>query len=421
VPSADTVLAALSLGIWLYLFVARGNFWRLRVDDDQAEYRSLQNWPRVAAIVPARNEAETIGQTVAALLEQVYPGEFSITVVDDHSEDETSQIARRTAKENAAGSRVSIHSASALPSGWTGKLWALHEGVLRSASATNESSRAERGISFRSNQSTTKTEATSDDAPTYFWFTDADVLHAPDTLSRLVSRAEQDKLDLTSLMVLLRAKTLPERALIPAFLFFFLKLYPPRWIARPRSRTAGAAGGCVLLRRKALERIGGLAAIRSEVIDDCALARAVKHSGGKIWMGLTRKSLSQRAYGTFAEIRDMIARTAFTQLRYSTLLLLGTLGGLFLTYIAPVLLLFTHHRDARVLALITWLLMSAVYLPTIRFYRLAPHRAPLLPLAALFYAYATWLSAVRYWRNRGAQWKGRAQAHRKVNRTAREP
>jgi GT2 family glycosyltransferase len=421
VPSADTVLAALSLGIWLYLFVARGNFWRLRVDDDQAEYRSLQNWPRVAAIVPARNEAETIGQTVAALLEQVYPGEFSITVVDDHSEDETSQIARRTAKENAAGSRVSIHSASALPSGWTGKLWALHEGVLRSASATNESSRAERGISFRSNQSTTKTEATSDDAPTYFWFTDADVLHAPDTLSRLVSRAEQDKLDLTSLMVLLRAKTLPERALIPAFLFFFLKLYPPRWIARPRSRTAGAAGGCVLLRRKALERIGGLAAIRSEVIDDCALARAVKHSGGKIWMGLTRKSLSQRAYGTFAEIRDMIARTAFTQLRYSTLLLLGTLGGLFLTYIAPVLLLFTHHRDARVLALITWLLMSAVYLPTIRFYRLAPHRAPLLPLAALFYAYATWLSAVRYWRNRGAQWKGRAQAHRKVNRAAREP
>jgi GT2 family glycosyltransferase len=410
VPSADTVLAALSLGIWLYLFVARGNFWRLRVDDDQAEYRPQQNWPRVAAIVPARNEAETIGQTVAALLEQVYPGEFSITVVDDHSEDETSQIARRTAKENAAGSRVGIHSASALPSGWTGKLWALHEGVLRSASATNESSRAERGISFRSNQSTTKTEATSDDAPTYFWFTDADVLHAPDTLSRLVSRAEQDKLDLTSLMVLLRAKTLPERALIPAFLFFFLKLYPPRWIARRRSRTAGAAGGCVLLRRKALERIGGLAAIRSEVIDDCALARAVKHSGGKIWMGLTRKSLSQRAYGTFAEIRDMIARTAFTQLRYSTLLLLGTLAGLFLTYIAPVLLLFTHHRDARVLALITWLLMSLVYLPTIRFYRLAPHRAPLLPLAALFYAYATWLSAVRYWRNRGAQWKGRAQA-----------
>jgi hopene-associated glycosyltransferase HpnB len=271
-----------------------------------------------------------------------------------------------------------------LPPGWTGKLWALNEGVLPASSS----------------------------APGFYWFTDADVIHAPDTLRRLVSRAKQNKLDLTSLMVLLRAKTFPERALIPAFLFFFLKLYPPHWIADPKARTAGAAGGCVLLRREALDRIGGLAAIRGEVIDDCALARAVKHGGGKIWIGVTRNSLSQRAYITFGEIRDMIARTAFTQLRYSTLLLLGTLLGLLLTYIAPIALLFARNPAARILALATWLLMSLLFLPTVRFYRISTHWAASLPLAAAFYAYATCLSAARYWLNRGAQWKGRSQARR---------
>src|SRR5260370_11155266 len=171
--------------------------------------------------------------------------------------------------------------------------------------------------------------------PAYYWFTDADIVHAPDTLQRLVARAERDKLDLTSLMVLLQAKTLPERALIPAFLFFFLKLYPPRWIAAPRARTAGAAGGCILLRSEALQRIGGLGTIRGEVIDDCALARAVKRSGGKIWMGLTRASVSLRVYTTFAEIRDMIARTAFTQLRYSFFSLSVALAGLLVTFLLP--------------------------------------------------------------------------------------
>jgi hopene-associated glycosyltransferase HpnB len=272
------------------------------------------------------------------------------------------------------------------------------------------SSRAKRGICFSSIGDTPTTDA-SDATPSYLWFTDADVVHAPDTLRRLVSRAKQDKLDLTSLMVLLRAKTLPERMLIPAFLFFFLKLYPPRWIANPKARTAGAAGGCVLLRREALQRIGGLQAIRNEVIDDCALSRAVKRTGGPIWMGVTRASRSLRA-NTFAEIRDMIARTAFTQLRYSAALLIGTLAALLLTYIVPVALVFPHQAAARSLALTAWLLMSLLFLPTVRFYRLSPFWAPLLPLAALFYAYATWLSALRYWLNRGAQWKGRSQAPR---------
>jgi cellulose synthase/poly-beta-1,6-N-acetylglucosamine synthase-like glycosyltransferase len=348
VPATAIALSSICVAIWLYLTLARGLFWRLRpFDDDQAHHPPPPNWPRVVAIVPARNEADTIGQTVAALLKRDYPGEFSLMVVDDHSEDDTALVAQQAAAQNGAASRFRIHTASPVPPGWTGKLWALDEGVRQTASPPNArraapppnaslpklSSRVERGICFSAvdDKPTTNSKDTN---PTYFWFTDADVLHAPDTLRRLVSRAEQNKLDLTSLMVLLQAKTLPERALIPPFLYFFLKLYPPRWIGDARASTAGAAGGCVLLRREALERIGGLAAIRSEVIDDCALARAVKHSGGSIGMGLTRTSVSLRAYTTFAEIRDMIARTAFTQLRYSPLLLVGTLAGLFLTYIA---------------------------------------------------------------------------------------
>src|SRR5712692_6926256 len=209
-----------------------------------------------------------------------------------------------------------------------------------------------------------------------------------------VMRRTRGRLDLTSLMVLLQAKTLHEQMLIPAFLYFFLKLYPPPWIADENASTAGAAGGCILLRREALERIGGLAAIRGEVIDDCALARAVKRSGGRIWMGLTRRSFSLRVYGSFGEIRDMIARTAFTQLGYSAPVLAATLAGMFFIYLAPA-----------------WVLMSLSFLPTVRFYRLSLLWAPLLPLAAIYYSYAMLVSAARYWLGRGGQWKGRAQAH----------
>jgi hopene-associated glycosyltransferase HpnB len=387
VISISTFLSATSLVIWLYLTFGRGVFWHLRpFDDDAIEHAAPPRWPRVVAIIPARNEAATIAATTSALLRQDYPGEFSFIVVDDHSEDETVRIAQHSASPRDADSRVLIHLASLLPPGWTGKLWALDEGVRHVGPQMAD----------------------------FYWFTDADVVHGPGTLRRLVARAEQDRLHLVSLMVLLQANTLPERALIPAFLFFFLKLYPPSWIAEPNARTAGAAGGCVLLRRSALEKIGGLAAIRSEVIDDCSLARAVKRAGGPIWMGVTRASHSLRAYVTFAEIRDLIARTAFTQLRYSAWLLVGTLAGLLLTYIAPVALVFTLPVTARLLALAAWLLMSLTFLPTVRFYRRSPFWAPLLPLAALFYAYATWLSAVRYWLDRGAQWKGRAQAPRQL-------
>jgi hopene-associated glycosyltransferase HpnB len=422
VPNPALLIAAISLAIWLYLTLARGGFWRLSAfDDDNGFSDPAKSWPPIAAIIPARNEAETIAQAVASLLQDNYRGKFSVVIVDDHSEDATVKLAQQAAQANRIGrhpAEVTIIHAPLLRPGWTGKLSALNAGVnfaLNCSLEENLSFRAERGICF----SSATTEQSTTEQPTYLWFTDADVVHAPDTLTRLMKRAERDNLDLTSLMVLLRAQTFPERFLIPPFLFFFLKLYPPSKIANPNSRLAGAAGGCILLRRDALDRIGGLSAIRSEVIDDCALARAVKRScsdgkKGNIWMGVTRKSHSLRAYSTFAEIRDMIARTAFTQLHYSTLLLLGTLLGLTLTYIAPIALLFAHDTATRLIALATWLIMSLLFLPTVRYYRISTHWAATLPLAATFYAAATVLSATRYWTNRGAQWKGRSQARRPI-------
>jgi hopene-associated glycosyltransferase HpnB len=408
VPTVALAAAIASAAIWLYLALARGNFWHLRpFDDDVVTHAPPAKLPKVIAIVPARNEAETIARSIASLLQQTYSGEFQIVLVDDHSDDATASIARQAATQVQAADRLTILAASPLPQGWTGKLWALSEGISflhLTDQRSNVSSRAERGICFSDPPSNHA------NAPDYLWFTDADIAHSPDTLARLVSRAEKNHLDLTSLMVLLHAKSFAERASIPAFLFFFLKLYPPNWIANPQARTAGAAGGCIFIRTKALARIGSLESIRQEVIDDCALARAVKHSGGNIWMGLTRKSVSLRPYNTFSEIRDMIARTAFTQLHYSTLLLLGTLLGLALTYLAPIALLFAQNNATRALAVATWLTMSLLFLPTIRYYRLNPLWAALLPATAAFYAYATLLSAIRHCARRGAQWKGRSQA-----------
>ena len=372
-----------SLLIWVVLTFFRGAFWQLRrFDDDVAPVENLTWWPRVAVIVPARNEAATIARAVLSLVQQEYPGELRVVVVDDHSDDGTVSLAREAAARLGASARVEMVQAAALTPGWTGKLWALQQGL-------------EKANAF---------------APDYLWLTDADIEHATDTLRRLVGRAETRRLDLVSLMVLLEANSFPERLLIPAFLYFFLKLYPPQWIADKNAKTAGAAGGCVLLKPEALERVGGLGAIRGEVIDDCALARAVKRAGGAIWMGLTRKSVSLRAYGSFAEIRDLIARTAFTQLGYSNLALIGTLLGMLLTYVVPVVFTFSAQATASRLGLAAWALMAVTYLPTVRFYRLSPIWAPLLPLTAVFYSYATWLSAARYWLGRGGQWKGRAQA-----------
>jgi hopene-associated glycosyltransferase HpnB len=383
VPSLPVILTGISLAIWIVLTFFRALFWQVRAfDADVAGDERPSNWPRVVAVVPARNEAETIERCVASLVNQDYDGELHLMVVDDHSEDETGKLAKHAAESSGRAQAVTVLQATALEPGWTGKLWALQQGV-----AAAESSQ-----------------------PEYYWFTDADIVHSPDTLRRLVARAEKQRLDLASLMVLLQAKTIPEKLLIPAFLYFFLMLYPPKRIGSRNSKTAGAAGGCVLVRRNALERIGGVSAIRAEVIDDCALAGAVKRTCGPIWMGLTRKSVSLRSYASFGEIRDLIARTAFTQLRYSALILLGTIAGMLVTYLAPVVFSFCTQPVAWRIGLAAWALMTVTYLPAIRFYGLSPLWAPLLPFAAIFYSYATFLSALRYWMGRGGQWKGRAQA-----------
>lgn len=376
-----TFLASISLAIWIYLFFARGSFWQF--EEDTTEPVPLTDWPRIVAIVPARNEAETIARSLASVATQDYPGDFSVIIVDDHSNDGTVALAK-AAGESARAGRVSVLSARELPAGWTGKVWAMHEGVCAAVEKT----------------------------PDFLWFTDADIVHAPKTLRRLVSRGETDCLDLASLMVRLPVKTFPERLLIPPFLYFFLMLYPPRWIADPQARTAGAAGGCLLLRRTALERMGGLAAIRNEVIDDCSLARAVKNGGGRLWMGLTRTSVSLRSYGTFSEICNLIARTAFTQLHYSFFLLLGTLLALFAAYTLPLICFFVGEDPGWFLAATAICLMVVSFGVTVRFYDLRFLWALTLPLAAMFYAYATSLSALRYWSGRGGQWKGRSQAPR---------
>ena len=378
-------IAALSLLIWLYLFFFNGHFWQIWIADaDARAVPPLERWPSVMAIVPARNEAASIEGTVKSLAQQDYRGNFSIVVVDDHSDDGTGDLARKAAPDSGAHAAVEVLEAPQLLAGWTGKLWALQAGI----------------------------DAAAVKRVDFFWFTDADVVHGPETLTQLVSRAEHEAHDLTSLMVLLRAETFAEKLVIPPFLYFFLMLYPPRWIAKPEARTAGAAGGCMLLRNSALARIGGLAAIRSEVIDDCSLAREVKKSEGKIWMGLTRTSMSLRRYISFGELLDMIARTAFTQLNYSLMQLVGTLGGLLLTFVAPVALALSTNSKIWLPALLAWCLMSASFLPTVVFYRLSPIWSPFLPVASVFYAYATFLSAVRYWLGRGGQWKGRAQAQK---------
>ena len=379
-----TAVALLTTFIWVYMLFLRGFFWRVTVPEKPlATVPSLHSRAdSVVAVIPARNEAPDIGQTVRALLAQNYPGNVRIIVVDDHSTDGTDEVAQRAAAAAGASDRVTVIAARDLPAGWTGKLWAVSEGL----------------------------EAAKALSPDYILLTDADITHGPQSLAILTTRANADDLDLTSEMVLLRCVSGPERMLIPAFVFFFFMLYPPRWIADPADHTAGAAGGCMLVRPAALERIGGIAAIRGALIDDCALAAAIKKSGGKIRLDVTRETVSARVYGSFGDIWAMIARTAYTQLHYSPVILVGTLAGLFLTYLVPPLFAIYGHGGPRLLGLITWGMMAVAFAPTLRLYGRSWAWGFALPAIATFYAAATIGSAVNYWRGKGGQWKGRAQA-----------
>jgi hopene-associated glycosyltransferase HpnB len=362
------VLGLTVVAIWVYLLAARGGFWRMR--EDRAEGKLPTAAPSVAAVIPARNEAETVGLAVASLACQKYPGEFHIVVVDDASDDGTAEIASSAAPAEL----LTVVRAGPLPAGWTGKLWAVAQGVREIR-------------------------------PDYYLLTDADIVHPPENVAALASRAAAGGYDLVSYMARLRCESPAERALVPAFVFFFFMLYPPAWNRSPRP-AAGAAGGCMLVRREALERIGGIELIHGELIDDCALARAVKRSGGQVWLGLSSDTRSIRRYQTFDEIGRMIARTAFTQLHYSTGLLAGTLAGLALTFLVPPLLAFRGSWYGAA----AWALMAASYIPVLRFYHRSLLWAPLLPLIAAFYSAATVRSAVAYWRGAGGMWKGRPQA-----------
>jgi hopene-associated glycosyltransferase HpnB len=372
-----TAIGVASAAIWVYLVALRGGFWRIRPD------KAADSPPprRIAAVIPARDEAEVIGRAVSSLLRQRYPGALDIFVVDDHSTDGTAETARAAASNAGAAERLTILRAEPVPPGWTGKLWAVHQGIERARTLD----------------------------PDYLLLTDADIVHAPDNLARLVARAEGDGRDLVSLMVKLQCRTTSERLLIPAFVFFFFKLYPPRHVADPARRIAAAAGGVMLIRRDTLDRVGGVDSIRHEIIDDCALARRVK-TVGKIWVGAAGDTVSIREYGSWRAIWDMIARCAFAQLGYSAPALAGTVAGMTLIYLAPPVLLLAGPMPARVLGAVSWAGMSAIYLPVLRLYRVPVALAPLLPLAALFYTAATVGSAIQYWRGRGGRWKGRFQA-----------
>jgi hopene-associated glycosyltransferase HpnB len=369
------VTGAIALAIWIYLVFARGGFW-LEFYRRSAAPGRLRHAPAIVAVIPARNEAPVVGQAIDSLCSQGYPGRFHIILVDDSSDDGTADAARSAAPRDL----LTVVHATAMPEGWSGKLWAVAEGVRR----------AERL------------------APDMLLLTDADIVHAPGALTGLAARAESGY-DLVSYMATLECQTLAERALVPAFVFFFFMLYPPAWVRNARRRMAAAAGGCMLIRRTVLEGMGGIAAIRGELIDDCALARAVKRRGSRVWLSLNLGTRSIRPYGTFAEIGRMISRTAFTQLRHSVWLLLATALGLAATYLAPPLISVLGSRREAGLGSLAWLLMSCAYFPALRFYRRSPVWAPFLPLVALFYLGATVHSALAYWLGAGGMWKGRVQ------------
>jgi hopene-associated glycosyltransferase HpnB len=335
-------------------------------------------------IIPARNEADLLSVTLRSLLNQNYSGSLQIFLVDDHSTDNTAEVARETAATLGKSDQLHLLSAAPLPPGWTGKLWALDQGIQKAMTLQ----------------------------PDYFLLTDADIEHDRTNLQQLIEKAEGDDRELVSLMVRLRCQSVWEQLLIPAFVFFFEKLYPFRWVNQPFNKTAAAAGGCSLIRREAMVRIGGIQAIRQALIDDCALAQVIKSSGSqRIWLGLTESAHSLRPYDSLETIWNMVARTAFTQLNYSPLLLIGTLLGMTIVYLVPfmgaIFGFFTGLWLFAFINLFTYLLMSVMYFPIIWFYRCPFRLTFCLPAIGFLYTLMTIDSARRHWQGKGGAWKGR--------------
>ena len=373
-----TFAGFVTLTIWAYMLLGHGNFWRTS---------RMLPWPArvplerisVVAVVPARNEADVVAACVTSLLTQTIP--IRLVLVDDNSTDGTSGVARAAAQAAGEEDKLTVLTGTPLPQGWSGKLWAVHQGVTKA----------------------------NEFAPDYLLLTDADILHSRESVAMLATIAQQGRFDLVSFMVRLYCQTFAEKALIPAFVFFFFMLYPPEWIRDARRKTAGAAGGCMFIRREVLERAGGIESIRTEIIDDCALARRVRSTGSKVWLGVSPETQSIRPYGTFADIGAMISRSAFNQLHHSALLLAISIIGLAITYLLPIALLFSGHATAAWCGAISWALMAICFWPTLKFYRLHPLWSLALPAIAVFYMGATLHSAIMYWRGKGGRWKGRVQ------------
>jgi hopene-associated glycosyltransferase HpnB len=375
---ADILFGFLPLAIWLYLLLGRDWFWQLNERDTRGEPLQPTHWPAVVAVVPARNEADVIQHSLASLLAQDYGGQLRVILVDDQSDDGTGDLARALNSE-----KLTVLDGAARPPGWTGKLWAMKQGSDLAG------------------------------APEFLWFTDADIAHSPDNLSRLVARAQSGNKVLVSLMARLSCRTAAEHFLIPAFVFFFDMLFPFGAVNDPARPIAAAAGGCMLARKSALDAAGGIDAIRHNIIDDCALARAMKVQG-PIWLGLTERAVSLRPYERLSEIRQMVLRSAYAQLDYSPLLLIGTLLGLGLIYIAPVLTALFAWEIPQLAGWMAWIIMALMFQPVLRFYRLSPLWGIGLPLIGLFYAGFTLDSALQHWSGRGGMWKGRAQAQENI-------
>jgi hopene-associated glycosyltransferase HpnB len=370
-----TLGAALGVLAWGYLLAARGGFWRSRERDERVPASAASASPSVCVVIPARDEAEAIGDNVSALLAQDYEGDFSIVVVDDHSSDDTAAIVRALA-QRAPPSRVRLIAAPPLRDGWMGKLAAVDAGIREAG-----------GVD-------------------YLLLTDADIRHARDSLRTLVVLAEQRGLVLASRMAMLRCESVAERALVPAFVFFFQMLYPFAWVNDPRRATAAAAGGCMLVRRDALERAGGIAAIRGALIDDCALARLVKPRG-PIHLALSGRAVSVRRYGAFRDIRGMIVRSAYTELRQSPARLAFVAVSMLIVFVAPPLFALLGSGVARALGFVAWAAMALAFVPMLVLYGRAPAWGLALPAIAAAYLAMTLESAYAHLRGRGGAWKGR--------------
>jgi hopene-associated glycosyltransferase HpnB len=370
------LLSIIVLLIWVYLLLFHARFWQvlrfLLPVGRPTEQR------RVAVIISARNEADVIGRSIGSLVNQEFAALF---VVDDDSTDGTADAALAAARMAGFSDKLTVIRGSQLPAGWTGKVWAMHQGWQHAKMID----------------------------PDYILLTDADIDHAPDDLAHLIAQAERGSYELVSMMVKLHCETLAEKFLIPAFVYFFFLLYPPEWVSQTGRRVAGAAGGCMLLRPSALERAGGFESIHSEIIDDCALAARVKGCGGQIWLGMAQKTRSIRGYRTLTNLRQMIARTAFNQLHHSFLLLIACLAAMLLIFVVPLALVWSGRRTTGWIAVLACILMFTTYVPVLRLYRIKILSAVTLPFAALFYMYATLCSAVNYWLGKGGGWKGRVQ------------